>query len=111
MANSAVTAVEQEIIVITCHITRNSPLFIRLGLGKLRRAEVLVVFPRPTENIKHCKISQICRIRQISKVYSNIQIENALSKGHAKMSLQLWKNRCWMKTSFWNTALESTVMK
>ena len=48
-------AVEHEIIVITCHSTRSSPVFIRLGLGKRRRAEVLVVFPRPTENVKYGK--------------------------------------------------------
>ena len=54
MANCAV---EQEItgMVITCHSTRNSPLIIRLGLGKQRRAAVLVVFPRTTENVTYGK--------------------------------------------------------
>jgi hypothetical protein len=54
MANCAV---EHEIIVTTCHWTFSSPFrgHILLGLGKRRRAEVLVALANPTEYVKYVK--------------------------------------------------------
>jgi hypothetical protein len=90
-------AVQQEVIVVTRH-SSFSAFFssVRLGLGKRRRAEILVALTNPTEYAKYAEYVKYV-IFDNFKYKGNILVENALFETQSKMSLQVWNDSCGMK--------------
>ena len=90
-------AVQQEVIVVTRHSPFSASFSsVRFGLGKRRRAEILVALNNPTEYAKYAEYVKYV-IYDNFKYKGNILVENALFKTQAKMSLQLWINSFGMK--------------
>ena len=90
-------AVQQEVIVVTRHSPFSASFSsVRLGLGKRRRAEILVALTNPTEYAKYAEYVKYV-IYDNFKYKGNILVENALFETQAKMSLQVWNDSCGMK--------------